>query len=159
MRKKLKWSHRTGIPIDQAGEQLIALPLALCDHSGNPHKGQKSYMTKALVNRYKDPIVLNNFPPGWQPECCLLEGMFMITTSPVAGQTTFGDYGHFLMRRHEKTPKTFEQKRRDALATTDICHKCEEITESTKIALVVIILCALCVRLLAGSSMRSQSES
>ena len=79
----------------------------------------------------------------------------MINTSPVAGQTTFGDYGHFLMRRHvapyllkgsrelhllfdnpgqlQKNPKTFEQKRRDALATTAICHKCEYITESTRL--------------------------
>ena len=155
MRKKIIWSHRTGIPINQAGEQFIALPLALCDHNGNPHKGQKSYMTKALVKRYKGTIVLNDFPQGWQPECCLLEGMFMINTSPIAGQTTFGDYGHFIIRRHvaphflkgsrelhllfdnpgqlKNTPKTFKQKRRDALATIDIGHTCEDINESTRL--------------------------
>ena len=54
MRKKIKWSQCTGVPIQNAGEQLIALPLAISDHDGNPHKGQKSYMTKALANRYKN---------------------------------------------------------------------------------------------------------
>ena len=52
MRKKIKWSLCTGIPIQKAGEQLIMLPLAIADHDGNPNKGQKSYMTKALSNRY-----------------------------------------------------------------------------------------------------------
>ena len=79
----------------------------------------------------------------------------MINTSPIAGQTTFGDYGHFITRRHvaphflkgsrelhllfdnpgqlRNTPKTFEQKRRDALATIDISHTCEDINESTRL--------------------------
>ena len=39
----MKWSLRTGTPIDNAGEQLIALPLALASHEGEPLKGQKSY--------------------------------------------------------------------------------------------------------------------
>ena len=103
MRKKIKWSLRTGIPIEKAGEQLIALPLAISDHLGNPNKGQKSYMTKAIANRYKkcpQPIILNEYPQGWRPQCCLMEGMFMINTSPLGSHTTYGDYARFLMQRH-----------------------------------------------------------
>jgi len=44
MLKKVKWSLRTGNPIDKAGEQLIMLPLAISDHQGNLNKGQKSYI-------------------------------------------------------------------------------------------------------------------
>ena len=75
MRKKIKWSASKGIPIDKPGEQLIALPLAIADHQGNPNKGQKSIMTKALATRYRqcpDPIILNDYPQGWQP--VLLDG-------------------------------------------------------------------------------------
>ena len=79
MRKKIKWSLRTGTPIEKRGEQLIALPLAISDHQGNPIKGQKSNMTKVLINRYQKsptPIVLSEYPQGWQPQCCLVEGIF-----------------------------------------------------------------------------------
>ena len=63
IRKKIKWSLRTRTPIEKAGEQLIVLPLAISDHQGNPIKGQKSNMTKVLINRYKKsptPIVCLN---------------------------------------------------------------------------------------------------
>ena len=158
MRKKIKWSLRTGAPIQKAGEQLIALPLAISDHDGNPIKGQKSNMTKALANRYKncpEPIVLHDYPPQRQPQCCLLEGMFMINTSPIGTQTTYGDYANFLMQRHIKslflkgctevhllfdnpgqlknTPKQFEQKRRDQSAPVVTDHACANITESTEL--------------------------
>ena len=35
MRKKMQFSKRTGQPIDHPDEQVIELPLALCDNSGN----------------------------------------------------------------------------------------------------------------------------
>jgi hypothetical protein len=56
MRIKMKWSQRTGNPINKLGEQLLELPLALSDHEGNPNKGEKSYMSKALEPRYKSSI-------------------------------------------------------------------------------------------------------
>ena len=107
MCKKIKWSLRTSIPIEKAGEQLIALPLAISDHQGSPNKGQKSYMTKALANRYKqcpDPIILNDYPQGWAPQCCLMEGMFMINTSPLK-EHLFDNPGQL-----KDTPKFFEHK-------------------------------------------------
>ena len=48
MRKKMKWSLRTGMPISNAGEQLIAFPLALSDNCGNPNKGQKKAISLNL---------------------------------------------------------------------------------------------------------------
>ena len=158
MRKKIKWSLRTGVPVDKAGEQLITLPLAISDHQGNPNKGQKSYMTKALANRYKNspqPMILSEYPQGWQPQCLLSEGMFMINTSPLGNHTTYGDYAMFLMQRHiishfsrgclevhvifdnpgqlKNTPKYFEQKRRDDTATVAAGYTCEDLNEKTKL--------------------------
>lgn len=68
----MKWSMHTGTPIDKAGEQLIALPLALADHGGDPLTGQKLYMTKVLEKHYRDApqqVFISNYPPGWQPQC------------------------------------------------------------------------------------------
>ena len=48
IRKRIKWSKKTGRAIEWPGEQLIELPLALSDNQGNPRKGQKSYMAKVL---------------------------------------------------------------------------------------------------------------
>jgi len=50
-------------------------PLALADHQGRSHQGQKSYMTKALETRYFQQSPNNNYP-GWKHECSILEGMF-----------------------------------------------------------------------------------
>ena len=103
MRKKIKWPLRTGTPIEKAGEQLIALPLAISDHQGNPIKGQKSNMTEVLINRYQKspkPIVLSEYPQGWQPQCCLVEGMFLINTFLLGSHNIYGDYARFLLQRH-----------------------------------------------------------
>ena len=83
MKKKLPYSKRTGKPIKVLGEQLLELTLTLAENEGNPVKGQKSYATRFLQSRYKEasPIVFfDDFP--WIPEWCLLEGMFLINTTP-----------------------------------------------------------------------------
>ena len=80
--KKMWFSQQTGMPIQQPGEQLIELPLALCGNLGNPIKGQKSYTTQFLQCRYKETspcVFLTNLP--WSPQCCILEGMFLINYS------------------------------------------------------------------------------
>lgn len=127
------------MPIEQLDEQLIQLPLAICDHDGNLNEGQKSYTTKALEARYKvssPPAFTSELPSGWQPQCVILEGMFLINTKPLGSHRTLEDYANFLLRRHvvsqfgrgatevhtifdnpgrlANTPKYFEQKRRDA---------------------------------------------
>ena len=115
-------------------------------------------MTKAIANRYKkcpQPIILNEYPQGWRPQCCLMEGMFMINTSPLGSHTTYGDYARFLLKRHitphfsrgctevhllfdnpgqlKNTPKFFEHKRRDESATIAAGHMCDDINETTRL--------------------------
>ena len=91
---------------------------------------------------------MNTIPCNLTPQCAVLEGMFIINTSPLATHTTFGDYALFLMRCFILTqfnygcrevhilfdnpgrlqlPKTIERQRRDATAIV-IAHTCETIT-------------------------------
>ena len=159
MRKKMKWSLRTGTPIDNAGEQLIALPLALASHEGEPLKGQKSYMTKVLEKHFRDapqPVIVSNYPPGWQPQCVIMEGMFMINSAPLGSHKTFRDYSKFLAERFiaphfarpstsevhllfdnpgrlKMTLKCFEQERRDESASISPGHVCHSFEENAKL--------------------------
>jgi len=48
VRRKIAWQIRTGEIHDCKGEQYLELPRAICNQHGNPHSGQKSYMTKWL---------------------------------------------------------------------------------------------------------------
>lgn len=150
MKKKMQYSHKTGIPVERPGEQLIELPLALCDNEGVPLKGQKSYTTHFLEARYKNAkpkVFLINMP--WKPNCAMLEGMFLINTTPLGSHKTMLDYTKFLYNRFIKTqfrngcnevhvifdnpgrlqntPKYFEQQRRDTVANIQINHCCDEI--------------------------------
>ena len=156
MKKKMQFSRRTGRPVERPGEQLIELPLALCDSTGNPLKGQKSYTTHYLQCRYKETIphvFLTNMP--WKPECCVLEGMFLINTTPLGSHKIMSEYAKFLFTRFvltqfrrgcqevhlifdnpgrlQNTPKYFEHKRRDKSATITTDHCCDAITSTTKI--------------------------
>ena len=102
MHKKLKWSKKTQKPVDVIAEQYIPLSLATADNDGMSHKRKQSFTTKALKSRYRDsPVVTSQLPPGWTPDCCIIEGMFMLNTSPING-TTFSDYAKFLMNRYIK---------------------------------------------------------
>ena len=139
--------------MDTLAEQYIQLPLALANSDGTPLKGQKSYATKALKNRYKNstpPVILNCLLSGWTPECCILEGMFMLNTQPLGTQRTFSDYGNFLIKRYilphfssgtrevhvildspgrlQQTPKYFERLRRDSTAPVNSNHTCDDFT-------------------------------
>ena len=154
MRKKIKWSIRTGTTMTNGGEQLIPFPLAISDHDGNPKKGQKSQMTKTLASRYQQNAVLfNTYPIGWQPQCCVMEGMFIINTAPIGCHRTYRDYAEFLITRYisphlikgctevhllfdnvgqlSSTPKFFEHQRRDELATIATGHSCKIIHATT----------------------------
>ena len=87
LHKKLKWSKKTQKPVDVIAEQYIPLPLAIADNDGMPIKGNKSFTTKASKSRYRDsPVVTSQLPPGWTPDCCIIEGMFMLNTSPINGK-------------------------------------------------------------------------
>ena len=102
LHKKLKWSKQTGRPIEKIAEQYVPIPLALADSSGIPIKGQKSNTTKSLKTRYKDAtpqVFLNTMPGMWVAECVIVEGMFMLNTTPLGSHRTFADYASFLCKR------------------------------------------------------------
>ncbi len=156
MKKKMQFSRRTGRPIDTPGEQLIEFPLAISENTGNPLKGQKSYTTRSLESRYKeaDPRVLVNSLP-WRPECSVLEGMFLINTTPLGSHKTLADYARFLITRFvvtqfskgsdevhvifdnpgrlQNTPKYFEHERRDGTAKLTEDHCCDVMLPTTKV--------------------------
>ena len=117
--------------------QYPEIPREICDPHGTPHKGQKSYTTKWLEKRYMG-VVSNQLPGSWTPEVVVIDGMFMINTSPLSTHTNMKEYSTFLLRRfvlcylihrvhsvhivfdnpgrQPSSPKTIEQKRRDNLA-------------------------------------------
>ena len=100
MKKKMQFSQWTGTPIDLPREQLIDIPLALCDNAGNAIKGHKSYSTHFLECRYKEtanPVFLPSLP--WEPDCCVIEGMFIINTTPLGSHKVMSDYARFLFTR------------------------------------------------------------
>ena len=143
LRKAFAWNAKFGSSSQQVGWEYIELPRATSDPNGNLHKGQKSYTTKWLENRYKN-LVCNQLLGGWVPD--VLEGMFMINTSPLTTNSTMKDYLEFLLRwfvlnhltngcsevhvvfynpgRQPDSPKSFEPKRRDDTASlsTDYEH-------------------------------------
>ena len=156
LQKRLKWYQQTGKPVEKLAEQYIPFPLAISDNKGNPIKGQKSFTTKVFETRYTDspyPVIMNIIPSNLTPQCVVLEGMFLINTSPLRTHTTFGDYAFFLMRRfilsqfnnmcrevhilfdnpgRLQLPKTFERQRQDATATV-IAHTCDTINTTMPI--------------------------
>ena len=159
IKRKILFAQKTGQPVDRPGEQLVQFPMSLCDNDGNPRTGQKSYFTRSLETRYKKcspPILTHHLPTGWNPQCSLLEGMFLINTYPLSSHKTLGAYGSFLLERfilpqfhkgsHEvhvvfdnpgrlqNTPKYFEQKRRDATQQVPRDHICREFKKGLEIS-------------------------
>ena len=150
LHRRLKWHQQTGQPLQNLAEQYIPYPLAISDNKGTPLKGQKSNATKYLENRYNSseiPVILNNIPSGWTPQCAIIEGMFIINTSPLGTHKTYGEYALFLFRRFVllyfnrgcrevhvifdnperlELPKTFERDRRDKIASVTV-HTCDSI--------------------------------
>ena len=144
LRRAFAWNAKYGSSQQHVGQQYLELPRAISDPSGNPHKGQKSYTTKRLEKRYKD-LICNQLPGGWVPDAVVVEGMFMINTSPLSTHSTAKDYTQFLLRRFvvshfskgckevhivfdnpgrlPESPKSFERRRRDDAATLSSDHR------------------------------------
>ena len=98
LRKRIVNSVKRGEKITEL-EQFSEFPRALCDYPGNPVKGSKHLVTKLFQKRYPTSFS-NTLPEGWKPEKVILEGMFMINTSPLPTQhKTFYDYGVFLVQK------------------------------------------------------------
>ena len=77
--------------------QFNELPRAICTSDGPPNKGQKSNALKFYKKRY-DTVITCIYPPSWEPGTIILEGMFLINSSPLYDQhKTFLDYAIFLV--------------------------------------------------------------
>ena len=130
------------------------LPRALIDANGLPYKGTKSTSTTYLQRRYKHPpIIIQELPAGWIPDTVILEGMFLIQTSPILTMSCMQDYVKLLLSRfvrphfiagvksvhvvfdvpgaQHETPKAIEQYRRDrtADATGNRQHYCTSFSD------------------------------
>lgn len=91
------WNSRVEVDAQHKGGQYLELPHAICDSYGYPHKGQKSYATQWLEKRYKE-LISNKLPEKWKPDTVLLEGMFLINTTPLCTHKSLKDYSEFLRR-------------------------------------------------------------
>ena len=92
--KAFAWNAKFKSSSQHVGQQYIELPQAISDP-----KGQEEFTTKWLENCYKD-LVHNQLLGGWVPKAdVVLEGMFMINTSPLTTHRTMKDYAQFLLRR------------------------------------------------------------
>ena len=154
LKRQLAWVAKHGNSDDSVTDMLYGpispLPRALVDSNGLPYKGSKSNTTTYLEKRYKQAsIIISAFPPGWVPDTIILEGMFMIQTSPIPTMSYMTDYVQYLLSRfvrphfvagakevhvlfdnpgsQSETPKELEQMRRDKASEsqTSTCrHEC-----------------------------------
>ena len=142
MRRQMAWAAETNTAAPHTG-QYLEMPRAICCSNGLPHNGQKSYATHFLGKRYKNCVV-HTLPSGWIADSIILEGMFIINTSPLVSHRTRRDYSNFLINRFVlyyfckginevhivfdspghgmHTPKEFEQNRRDGSQSSEHIH-------------------------------------
>jgi len=117
-------------------------------------QGNKKYQHHNLQRRYKHPpIIIQELPAGWIPDIVILEGMFLIQTSPISTMSCMQDYVKLLLSRfvrphfiagvksvhvvfdvpgaQQETPKEIEQYRRDrtADATGNRQHYCTSFSD------------------------------
>ncbi|CAC5360249.1 unnamed protein product [Mytilus coruscus] len=99
LRKKIAFSKHSGNAVKDL-DQFLQLPRALCDAEGIPEKGQKATAANVFKNIYSDAFLLQ-IPkaPVSSKTTVIIDGMFIINTSPLASHQTFGDYGEFLFNR------------------------------------------------------------
>ena len=153
MRMKLAWNAKLGVVTHPSGEQYIELPRAICNRSGIPNKGQKSYTTKWLENRYKN-LVVNQLPMGWIPDSVVHVGN-AINVSPLGSHNTLKEYTQFLLRRYALphfvkgvkevhivfdnpgrqilSPKSFKHRRRDNSGTLPLDHQHAQFSNDPEI--------------------------
>lgn len=144
VRRSLAWNTRVDKDNQQLGGQYLELPRAISDPYGKTHTGVKSYATKWLEKRY-EKLVSSTLPSGWTPDVVLLEGMFLIQTSPLSTHHSMKEYSSFLLKRfalphfvrgsmevhilfdnpgrQPNSPKNLERQRRDQLSSLPQDHQ------------------------------------
>ena len=156
-KRQLAWINEKGLAhFDLEGllGPISPLPRALIGEDQLPYKASKSSATQYLAKRYCDvPVVIEYPPPQWVPHTAILEGMFMIQTSPLPGMSCMREYAELLLSQYVRphfqagsqevhivfdspgsmaeTPKELEQKRRDSTAiNSGTNHVCADITNT-----------------------------
>ena len=135
---------------------FIAFPRAIADENGLPHKANKSLPTTFLEARYRRlNVIIHELPSHWVPDSVLLEGMFMIQSSPCPGIITYKQYANMLFQQYifshikmgvkeihvifddpadnNQSPKQIEREKRDNMVNVSVDHHCINITASVKV--------------------------
>ena len=99
MKKRLLYCQTTNADT-VPHEQYLELPRAISDSNGVPQKEQKSVSTSFYQNTYGDKVISNKFTAGWLPNTVILEGMFLINTTPLRTHTIMLEYTNFILIRY-----------------------------------------------------------
>ena len=125
-------------------EQYIKLPLVMANSDGTPYKGNKSQALGYWKKNQPQCIITNSINHVKDLDCIILEGMFLINTTPSHSCHNFGIYAKYLFQRwiqphfrqraeavkevhvvfdcQERDPnyiKVWEQQRRDQATSAD----------------------------------------
>ena len=145
----MKHSNKPGEPVEKLGEQIIELPMVLCDQ-GFQRKGDKANSTRALRLRYKDvPYTVFTSELQCNPQCTIIERMFLINTNPLGCLSYPEEYTNFLLtrciltqfscgstevhvildnpERVKNTPKSLERSRHDSTSSVSPDHTCKPL--------------------------------
>ena len=80
---------------------ISPLPRVLIGEDLFPYKSNKSSATEYLRKRYSQlPLVIEYPPHHWTPHTAILEGMFMIQTSPVPTTSCMREYAQLLLAQY-----------------------------------------------------------
>lgn len=103
LKRSLAWVAEhgmSGTDMESLFGPIQAVPRALVDADSLPYKANKSATTAHLGHRYQNPpAIINTLPSGWVPDTVILEGMFLIQTSPLPTMSCMEDYVKLLLAR------------------------------------------------------------
>ena len=157
LKRQLAWISEQGaenLDLNSLFGSISALPRALIGRDGLPYKATKSNTTEYLRKRYSAlPIISQSLPPQWIAHSCIVEGMFMIQTSPLPTMSSMQEYTRLLLNQYvrphfragvqevhvvfdspgsmRESPKELEQRRRDSGAEHSENHECVPLNSST----------------------------
>ena len=161
LKRQLAWISENGaenLDLDTLMGPVSPLPRALIGEDMLPYKSNKSTVTEYLRKRYSQLPIIIEYPPCSLTRAtttCILEGMFMIQTSPMPGMTYMREYAQLLLQQYIRphlqagvqevhvvfdtpglmceTPKELEKKRRDNAALTGRKHSCTKMSSTTTV--------------------------
>ena len=157
LKRQLAWISRQGTEgldfTDLLGP-ISPLPRALIGSDGLPYKSTKSNTTEFLRKRYSSlPVITDTLPPPWTPHTAILEGMFLIQSTPLPSMSCMKEYTQWLLHQYirphfragvqevhvvfdtpgsmPETAKELEKRRRDKELTGKVdAQECNEIQSS-----------------------------